>query len=66
MTQQPPVTERDRLPALVDLPEAPWVAEMRQHFAEHGFYRQSDLERLLGKPCQSVGIDENGKAVLRG
>ena len=46
-------------------PEAPWVAEMRQHHVEHGFYRASDLERLLGAPGDSAAVDENGNIVLR-
>lgn len=56
-----------QLVRLDELPEAPWVTEMRRHFAEHGYYRQEDLERLLGKPGQSAVIDpETGKIVLRG
>ena len=47
------------------IPEAPWVTDMRRHFAEHGFYRRDDLDRLLGKPWQSGAIVD-GKVVLRG
>lgn len=47
------------------LPEAPWIADMRQHFAEHGYYRESDLARLLGNPWDSVTVDENRNAVLK-
>lgn len=45
--------------------EAPWVTDMRRHFAEHGFYRQSDLNRLLGEPGTSAALDKNGNLVLR-
>jgi hypothetical protein len=51
---------------LLKLAEAPWVTAMREHFAEHGFYRREDLERLLGKPGQSARIGSDGKAVLHG
>lgn len=50
---------------LIALPVSARAAKMRQHFAEHGFYRPEDLEWLLSKPGQSAVI-ENGKAVLRG
>ena len=52
--------------ALQDIPISPRAVAMREHFVEHGFYRQSDLEWLLGRPGQSVSIGRDGKAVLRG
>jgi hypothetical protein len=45
-------------------PEAQWVTDMRRYFAEHGCYRQSDLQRLLGNPWDRVAFDKNGNAVL--
>lgn len=45
--------------------EAQWVTDMRGHFAQHGFYRQSDLDRLLGKPWDSAVVGSDGKLVLR-
>jgi hypothetical protein len=35
-------------------PPAPvWVTDMHQHFQRTGFYRQSDLGRILGDPRQA-------------
>jgi hypothetical protein len=33
---------------------APWVCDMQRHYAEHGFYRAGDLDRLLGQPGDSI------------
>jgi hypothetical protein len=38
------------LPPLHEPPEAPWVTEMKKHFADTGSYRPEDLQRLLGPP----------------
>lgn len=36
-------------------PETPkWTQEAQAHFHENGFYRTSDLQRLLGDPGTSV------------
>lgn len=47
------------------IPEADWVKDMRAHFAAHGFYRQDDLDRLLGKPWQSAALDASGNIILK-
>jgi hypothetical protein len=46
-------------------PEASWVTDMRDHFNRHGFYRREDLERLLGKPGDSVQVTVSGAVVYR-
>jgi hypothetical protein len=35
---------------------ASWVAGMRSHFQQTGYYRVEDLERLLGDPRQSFEV----------
>ena len=41
---------------LAEIPEAPWVREMREHYNREGYYRPEDLRRLLGDPCTGVEI----------
>lgn len=48
------------------MPEAKWVTDMRRHKAETGQYRQADLDRLLGKPWESVRLDAEGRPYLAG
>ena len=45
---------------LVSLPEADWVREMKEHYDKMGFYRASDLRRLLGNPKMGVSVGEEG------
>ena len=62
------MTDKPNMLKPCDLPEAPWITEMRRHFAEHGFYRTEDLHRLLEKPGQSVVIvdgKEDGSPLLQ-
>jgi hypothetical protein len=33
-----------------------WVREMHDHFRRTGFYRPSDLKRVLGDPRESVEV----------
>ena len=35
---------------------AKWVENMQAHFREKGFYRAEDVQKLLGDPCESVGM----------
>ncbi len=36
---------------LVQRQDSPvWVADMHRYYAEHGYYRAADLDRLLGPP----------------
>lgn len=37
-------------------PPATWVAGMREHFQQTGYYRTEDLARLLGDPRDSVQV----------
>ncbi|KPL05518.1 hypothetical protein AMJ85_11760 [candidate division BRC1 bacterium SM23_51] len=39
---------------LRDMPEAPWIRDMRTHYAKTGAYRPQDLLRLLGDPKEGV------------
>lgn len=34
-----------------------WVTEMQHHFQANGYYRASDLYRVLGDPRENVGGD---------
>ena len=36
--------------------EAAWVLEMHKHYSEKGFYRATDLARLLGDPLEGVNV----------
>lgn len=44
---------------LAEMPPAPWIVEMREHYRRTGAYRPEDLRRLLGDPLRSVdtGMD---------
>lgn len=39
---------------------AQWVVEMHRFFAEHGYYRAEDLNRVLGDPRVGVVIACSG------
>lgn len=43
-------------------PSSPaWVVEMHEYYRRHGFYRVSDLERILGDPREGVAIQSSDK-----
>lgn len=42
-----------------DLAQPTWVVEMHRHFGTHGYFRASDLDRVLGSP---IGFTE-GRAL---
>ena len=58
------MTRHMRSSSVPDVPEQDWVADMREHFVRHGTYRQSDLERVLGKPWDTVKVDASGHLQL--
>jgi hypothetical protein len=37
--------------ALEDLAQPSWVVEMHRHYGTHGYFRASDLDRVLGNPA---------------
>jgi hypothetical protein len=39
-----------------DQREPTWVTEMHEHFQQTGAFRAEDLERVLGNPRESVGV----------
>ena len=41
---------------LRSLPEAAWIQEMREHYADTGTLRPEDVNRILGDPCQGVDM----------
>ena len=45
--------------------EAPWVSDMRAHFAQHGYYPRDDLARLLGNPGDAAAIGPDGHVFLK-
>ena len=44
---------------LSEIPAAPWVVEMLDHYRRAGVYRPRDLRRLLGDPHRSVEVGPN-------
>jgi hypothetical protein len=48
------MTAREIQEKLKEMPEADWVTQMKEHFAEKGVYRPTDLRRLLGDPNRRV------------
>jgi hypothetical protein len=58
------MTRHMRSSPVPDVPEQDWVADMREHFVKTGTYRQSDLERVLGKPWDTVKVDASGHLQL--
>jgi len=43
-----------------DIPPAPWVVDMIDHYQRTGWYRPSDLRRLLGDPTKGVEVPIQG------
>ena len=43
---------------LRNVPEADWVREMREYFAETGAFRPEDLARVLGDPCRGIEMPQ--------
>jgi hypothetical protein len=58
--QQKPTAQ----PVSNDEQSAAWVRGMRLHFQQTGYYRASDLERLLGDPRQSVEVEATPDMLL--
>ncbi|MBU0719550.1 MAG: hypothetical protein KJ749_15005 [Planctomycetes bacterium] len=42
-----------------ELPPAPWVREMMDHYHRTGAFRPEDLRRLLGDPNRAVEVGPN-------
>lgn len=42
-----------------EMPAAPWVREMIDHYNRTGAYRPEDLRRLLGDPNRAVEVGPN-------
>gem|GEM_PF-1565932 len=51
--------DRDAAEKLRQIPVAPWVREMLEHYRRTGAYRPQDLRRLLGDPNRAVEIGPN-------
>lgn len=51
--------QREVQDKLRQLPAAPWVREMVDHFRRTGTYRARDLRRLLGDPNRAVEVGPN-------
>jgi len=46
---------------LDELPPAPWVVDMIDHYQRNGWYRPADLRQLLGDPTDSVEVPMEGQ-----
>jgi len=44
------------VPEVAKVNEAPWLHEMREHFATTGHYRAQDVRRVLGNPWDRVEV----------
>lgn len=41
-----------KIPApMIETMQPAWVVDMHRHFGVHGYYRPSDLNRVLGNPA---------------
>ena len=45
--------------------EAGWVRDMREHYVQHGTFRATDLNRLLGSPINGVPLSHDKEVGLQ-
>ena len=45
------------------VPEPDWIRQMNDHFVKEGWFRPSDLLRLLGDPNESVEVRTGEDAI---
>ena len=49
---------------LLQAPEPDWIREMNEHYAKEGWFRPSDLLRLLGDPSEGVEVRTEQNAII--